>query len=128
MSKAKKDKLSKAFTIETADKEKAHFSLSKHLLNFGILYLLLLLCLITSLLTDKFLTTTNIINIIRQGSTVIILSLGMGIVIITGGIDLSVGALSALSAIIVSGALANWKFSIPLAIGCSLLDLFILYL
>ena len=76
---------------------------------------LLLLGLLLSILSPYFLTVSNILNILRQISIIGIVSVGMTYVIITGGIDLSVGSVLALSAII--GALAlkggvNIAFSI----------------
>ena len=81
---------------------KRHFSISNHLLKFGVLYLLVLLIAAASAMSKQFLTTQNALNVLRQVSPVIILALGEGIVIITAGIDLSVGALVALSGMGVS--------------------------
>ena len=63
-----------------------HFSLSSHLLKFGILYLLALLILSASMMSSQFLTVQNALNVLRQVSPVIILALGEGVVIITSGI------------------------------------------
>lgn len=52
---------------------------------------------ISSLISAPFFTATNLLNIVRQVSVVGIISLGMTLVIISGGIDLSVGAVLALS-------------------------------
>jgi len=98
-----------------------NFSLSKHLLKFGILYLLGLLILVASLLSKQFFTIENGINVLRQASTIVILALGMGMVIIMAGIDLSVGAVSALSAIFVAGAISFWSLPIPLSIIVTLI-------
>ena len=86
-----------------------HFSLSSHLLKFGILYLLALLILSASMMSSQFLTVQNALNVLRQVSPVIILALGEGVVIITSGIELSVGALVALSGMVAAGAVSFWN-------------------
>lgn len=66
-----------------------------------LLYRLLaagLLCLALSLLTDAFLTANNILNVLRQASLLFFLASGLTLVILTGGLDLSVGANIGLSA------------------------------
>ena len=85
-----------------------HFSLSSHLLKFGILYLLALLILSASMMSSQFLTVHNTLNVLRQVSPVIILALGEGVVIITSGIELSVGALVALSGMVAAGAVSSF--------------------
>lgn len=61
--------------------------------------------LVSSLMTPFFLSLTNIVNIFMQNSVITILSLGQLIVIITGGIDLSVGSIVALSSCLIAGLL-----------------------
>ena len=89
--------------------KKRHFSISYHLLKFGVLYLLVLLIAAASAMSKQFLTTQNALNVLRQVSPVIILALGEGIVIITAGIDLSVGALVALSGMVAAGGVSFWN-------------------
>ena len=62
----------------------------------GIYIILLLLVIISSFLSDKFLTSRNLLNVSRQISVVTILSLGEMLLMISGGIDLSVGSQAAL--------------------------------
>jgi ribose transport system permease protein len=57
--------------------------------------------------TDSFLTTDNGLNILRQISVNLCLSIGMTLVIISGGIDLSVGSVLAFSAAVAAGLLKN---------------------
>jgi ribose/xylose/arabinose/galactoside ABC-type transport system permease subunit len=59
---------------------------------YGIAIAFILLCIVMGILSDKFLTAENAINVLRQVSFVGILSIGMCLVLITGGIDLSVGS------------------------------------
>ena len=58
---------------------------------FGVIIALALLCVAMSFLSPYFLKSSNIINILYQVSQYAILAIGMGFVILTGGIDLSVG-------------------------------------
>jgi ribose transport system permease protein len=67
---------------------------------------LVLLCLLLSLLTPRFLTSANLINVVRQSSLNAIVAAGMTLVILTGGIDLSVGSLLAVSSVFSAGTLA----------------------
>lgn len=64
---------------------------------FGLTFSFLLLILALSLLSERFLTSANLINILRQATINGIISVGMTLVILTGGIDLSVGSVLALS-------------------------------
>jgi ribose transport system permease protein len=66
----------------------------------GILPILLLISILFTLLTPNFLTTGNLVNILRQASINIVLATGMTFVILTGGIDLSVGSILGVSAVV----------------------------
>ena len=70
----------------------------KFLANNGALVGLVVLCLALFIATPDFLTEQNLLNIGIQVSTVAVLAFGMTFVIVAGGIDLSVGAVAALSA------------------------------
>jgi ribose/xylose/arabinose/galactoside ABC-type transport system permease subunit len=59
---------------------------------FGILGLLIVVFLVTAYMADSFLTPFNIENLIRRSSLFGIISIGVAFVIITGGIDLSIGS------------------------------------
>ena len=59
--------------------------------------ILLALCLLLSFLSPNFMRTENLVNIVRQAAILNILGIGMTLVILTGGIDLSNGAVLALS-------------------------------
>lgn len=63
---------------------------------YGSLYALILLFIVSSLASPYFLQLQNILNILRQVSYTGIIALGMTFVIISGGIDLSVGSMTAL--------------------------------
>lgn len=65
-----------------------------------MLPVLILICILFAVLTPNFLTENNIINVVRQASINIVLAAGMTFVILTGGIDLSVGSVLGLTAVI----------------------------
>lgn len=58
---------------------------------------LFVLCLVTALMTDRFLSPLNLTNILVQSSIMAVIAMGMTFVIIGGGFDLSVGSTAALS-------------------------------
>lgn len=68
----------------------------------GALVGLVVLCIVMVIATPDFLTPQNMLNIGIQASTVAILAFGMTFVIVAGGIDLSVGSVAALSAMVAS--------------------------
>jgi len=65
--------------------------------DYGSLFGLIGISLVMSLLSDRFLLLPNLVNIARQVSINAIIAMGVTLVIITGGIDLSVGSLVALT-------------------------------
>ncbi|MEW5814871.1 MAG: ribose ABC transporter permease [Spirochaetota bacterium] len=71
--------------------------------NYGIFIGFLTIVLFLSILSPAFLTLTNILNIIRQTSIHGIIAVGMTFVILTAGIDLSVGSLVALTGVLCAG-------------------------
>ena len=80
-----------------------HLKLAK----FQSLIALLILCLALSILSDKFLTVDNGWNVLRQISVNICISVGMTLVVLTAGIDLSVGSVLALSGAVCAGLLKS---------------------
>jgi ribose transport system permease protein len=95
-------------------------SYKSSLINFlrklpSITYILVALIVIFYILNKDFLSPMNISNIIRQGAPLVIVSLGMLIVIMGGGIDLSVGALMALTGTIIALS-TNAGLSLPIAL------------
>jgi len=79
---------------------------------FQTIIALLLLCLGLTFLTDNFLTTDNFWNVLRQISVNVVISVGMTLVIITAGIDLSVGSILALCGAI-TAALLKYGLELP---------------
>lgn len=72
---------------------------------FGLVISFLLLCIALSLLSDRFLTVSNLTNVLRQSTINLIIAIGMTYVILTAGIDLSVGAVLALSTVVTADLL-----------------------
>ena len=66
---------------------------------YAIVLVLVVLIVMFSVLSKNFLTKTNIINILRQVSVNGIIAVGMAIVLITGGIDLSVGSVAGIACV-----------------------------
>lgn len=84
----------------------ARFHLSKDLVQ--IVYRLLaagLICVLLSVLTDSFLSMNNVLNVLRQASLLFFLASGLTLVILTGGLDLSIGANIGLSACLAATAI-----------------------
>ncbi|WP_051228666.1 ABC transporter permease [Pleomorphomonas oryzae] len=72
-------------------------------------------CIVFSLATDAFLTTPNLLNIVRQSAPLLIVASAMTFVITTGGIDLSVGSVLALTATL-SAVLLQWGVPWPVVV------------
>lgn len=89
--------------------------------NYSGILLLLALCTLISFLSPHFLQTSNIINILRQAALLNILGVGMTLVIITGGIDLSNGAVLALSSCVAALILKKMGLSMPIGIIVALI-------
>jgi ribose transport system permease protein len=87
---------------------------------FSRLLLLFGLCLFISLANENFLKSGNLINVLRQAAILNILGLGMTLVIITAGIDLSNGAVLALSSC-TAGILLKAEFPITLSLFTAVL-------
>lgn len=73
-------------------------SVGRALMNHGALVSLIVLCLVLFAATPRFLALANVINVGIQSAVTAILAFGMTFVIVTAGIDLSVGSVAALSA------------------------------
>jgi ribose transport system permease protein len=84
----------------------------------GTFALLVLLCAIVAILNPRFLSPANLQNMARLIGAYGIFSIGLGIVIITGGIDLSVGSVFALLGVLLSLMLTSWHWPAALAVLC----------
>ena len=87
--------------------------------NAGILAALVALCILLAVLpatSKSFVSTRNFFNVLRQVSTNMFLACGMTMVIILGGIDLSVGSIIALAGCVEAGMVVHLNMPLPLAI------------
>lgn len=71
----------------------------KFLIRYNTIVIFIILVIFSALISDVFFTSINLSNLLKQVSGVGIISIGMLLVILTGGIDLSVGSLIALLAV-----------------------------
>lgn len=84
---------------------------------YGLLFSLVLLCVVLTLASPRFLTVDNLLNVLRQSSINGIIAIGMMYVILTRGIDLSVGSILALAMVIAADLLRNGGMNPLVAIG-----------
>jgi len=101
-----------AVTLDQTIAQRQHTFLSSLLRNqtFWVLVAILLACVFLSFATDSFATPKNIYNITRNITFTAIIALGMTMVIITGGIDLSVGSVLCLCSMVLAVTMhAGWN-------------------
>src|ERR1044072_3568485 len=84
--------------------------------DIAIFLLLVILATIVTALNPRFLSASNLQNTARLIGAFGIFSLGLGLVIITGGIDLSVGSSFALLGVLLSMMLTEWHLPWPFAV------------
>lgn len=70
---------------------------------YGIFLILLTFAIILAVLTPRFLSSQNLINLVRQISVLTIIALGLLVVIVTGNVDLTVGAFLGLAGALLAG-------------------------
>jgi ribose transport system permease protein len=87
------------------------------LLNQASLILFLGVCAVFGILSDRFLEPQNLVNVLVQSSSTAILAIGMTFVLLTAGVDLSVGSIMFLAAA-VGGKLMLAGHALPIAIVC----------
>ena len=96
------------------------FNLRSAPLELRMLALAIVIAVALSLLSPHFLKTNNLLNLLDQSVVTGIVSIGMTFVILTGGIDLSVGSVVGLTGVILG--LALHQFPIPIAIALAVLS------
>ena len=87
-------------------------------LKHNTVFIFLIMLVVSATVSDVFFTSTNLFNLVRQVTPVGIISMGMLLVILTGGIDLSVGSIVAMVGVL--SALFTQTMPLPLAITASL--------
>jgi ribose/xylose/arabinose/galactoside ABC-type transport system permease subunit len=83
--------------------------------SLGLWLGLLVLVVVAAILSPGFLTVTNLLNIVRQASVVGITAVGVTLVMVTGGVDLSVGAVIAFGAVLAATIMDGQDANIPIA-------------
>ena len=97
--------------------------IASRLLGWRYVLVVLLAFGLAGLFTPYFFTATNIFNVLRQASVLALASLGMTLVMLTGGVDLSVGSIVAVAAVTAAAAqpLGLWPaLLLPLLVGAFL--------
>ncbi len=87
----------------------------------GILLLLVFVCVGTTLLTEKFVGSTNVEQLLRYSAEYGIIGIGVGLVIITGGIDLSIGSVIGLVGCLLPMLLVDHGWSVPASLAAVML-------
>lgn len=97
---------------------KKKFTFKKFYDEYGVLLILLIMIAIFTIATPTFLTGTNIINISKQVAIMAILSVGMTLVLVSGGggIELSMGSVISLVVVVISKFVTEKGYSIPIAL------------
>jgi ribose transport system permease protein len=109
-----------AITLDQTIAHKQHSLLSRivNTQTFWVLCAVILACIYLSLATNSFATTNNLYNITRNVTFVAIIALGMTLVIITGGIDLSVGSVLCLCSMVL-GVTMHAGYGIEIGIAAA---------
>jgi ribose transport system permease protein len=105
--------------IPTEGSARRRLELGEFLQRFASVAILLILLVAASFMSESFLSVRNFLIILRQIAGAGIIAVGMLYVILTSGIDLSVGSISALASVVV--ALSLGENAQPVAIGFTLL-------
>ena len=85
---------------------------------YGVIIAFIILCFALGMMSNKFFTYSNLMNMFRQISFNGIIAIGMTYVLITGGVDLSVGSVAALSALITAYfSVTVGKIEVPLLVN-----------
>ncbi|MFP3125907.1 ribose ABC transporter permease [Ectobacillus funiculus] len=87
-------------TVLQTNRAKGKLNIKELWNQYSTIVILVLMCVVLSVLTSNFLEVNNLLNVLKQISIIAILAAGMTFVILTGGIDLSVGSTVALSGVI----------------------------
>ncbi|MHB9092359.1 MAG: ABC transporter permease, partial [Chloroflexota bacterium] len=82
---------------------------------------LVLLIILFSVMTPHFLDQRNLFNVARQVTMLSIVAFGMTVVLLTGGIDLSVGSVMAVAGVTVAALMKRYEMAVPLAVVFALL-------
>ncbi len=93
------------------------FKFSENLARYGLVIILVLLCVVLSLASENFFTVQNLLIVARQISINGILAVGVTYVLLTGGVDLSLGSVVALSGVVAALSARQQGVIIPIFTG-----------
>lgn len=115
-------------TTKVENQNKKNIDIKEVLVKYKSLIGLVLLIAVVSILNPSFLSSKNIFNILRQTSVNAIIAAGMTFVILTGGIDLSVGSILAISGAVCASLLASGQNIVVAIIAAILVGAFVGFL
>lgn len=87
---------------------------------FSRLFILALLCVFMAFAAPQFFRVANLLNVLRSASLLAILAIGQTIIVLTGGIDLSMGTVATLAAIVTAWLLDRASVPVPLAMAAGM--------
>ena len=90
------------------------------IVRFNLLFIFIALFVVAAIVAPQFLSRQNLANLLQQSSLTGIVAIGMTVVILTAGIDLSVGSVAALAGMLVA-ILIGWGFAWPVAVVVAIL-------
>lgn len=90
------------------------------IVRFNLLFIFVALFVVAAIVAPQFLSRQNLANLLQQSSLTGIVAIGMTVVILTAGIDLSVGSVAALAGMLVA-ILIGWGFAWPVAVVVAIL-------
>src|ERR1700739_2588123 len=108
-------------TAQAQPAQVRHFGLFRFVGSSGLLGVLVLLCILAAVISPSFLQAANLINVLRQMSLYGIVSIGMTFVILTAGIDLSVGSTVGIVAIVIAQILNGTSLPPWVALGIGII-------
>lgn len=88
---------------------------------YGTIVFLMLIVIVFAVLAPRFLTGGNIVNILRQSSTLAIVAAGLTLCVAAGEFDLSTGSVASLGGILATGLIVNQNLTATVAIAISVL-------
>ncbi|MDX1637086.1 MAG: ABC transporter permease [Balneolaceae bacterium] len=96
-------------------------NISSHLQKYGVLIAFVAICIGMAVLTPNFLTVTNLLIVVRQITINAMLAFGVTFVIISGGIDLSMGSVVAVAGVVAAtfAQAGSYPLIVPLLVGLS---------
>jgi ribose transport system permease protein len=89
--------------------------------DYGIVFVVVGLIIVLTLLTDKFFSLSNLMNVLRQISMIAIIAVGAFYTMVGGGIDISLGSIVGFTGIMFAMAVTNWMIPWPIALIITLL-------